>query len=404
MGSLRIRIGRFVRRNLSKQCSGEYSCRNERNRVLGAETVALLSLGLLLCGVPVQAMAQPAKSPGAPDSQRGLPEPPGARASSGEQQADLRSPGSITGTVVDPSGAAVTGARVSLTRPDTPPNPQSPDQEALSGDGGEFSFGNIAPGPFRLTITAAGFANQVANGVVHPGEALIVPEIALAVATEITQVQVVVPRVEVAEAEIKDQEKQRVFGVIPNFYVSYIPDAAPLTPKQKFELAWKTTVDPVTFILTGAVAGVQQAQDDFKGYGQGAQGYGKRYGASYADTVTSTFIGSAILPSLLKQDPRYFYKGTGSTRSRILYAIANSVICKGDNKRWQANYSNILGSLAAGGISNLYYPAADRNGAALTFENALIGIGSTAAANILQEFVIRKLTPNPSNSRSTAKP
>jgi hypothetical protein len=106
----------------------------------------------------------------------------------------------------------------------------------------------------------------------------------------------------------------------------------------------------------------------------------------------------------LKQDPRYFYKGTGSTRSRILYAIANSVICKGDNKRWQANYSNILGSLAAGGISNLYYPAADRNGAALTFENALIGIGSTAAANILQEFVIRKLTPNPSNSRSTAKP
>ena len=97
----------------------------------------------------------------------------------------------------------------------------------------------------------------------------------------------------------------------------------------------------------------------------------KRYGAGYADIVTGTFIGSAILPSLLKQDPRYFYKGTGSTRSRILYAIANSVICKGDNGRWQANYSSILGSLAAGGISNLYYPAQDRNGAGLTFENAL---------------------------------
>ena len=115
---------------------------------------------------------------------------------------------------------------------------------------------------------------------------------------------------------------------------------------------------------------------------------------SYADTVTGTFIGSAILPSLLKQDPRYFYKGTGSTRSRILYAIANSVICKGDNGHWQPNYSGILGSLAAGGISNLYYPAQDRDGAELTFENALIGIGNGAAANLLQEFLIRKLTPN----------
>jgi hypothetical protein len=210
----------------------------------------------------------------------------------------------------------------------------------------------------------------------------------------------VVPKVtEVAEDEIKVEEKQRVLGVIPNFYVSYITDAAPLTPKQKFELAWKTSVDPVTFGLNGAIAGIQQAQNDFSGYGQGAQGYAKRYGASYTNLTMETFIGGAILPSLLKQDPRYFYKGSGSTRSRILYAIANSVICKGDNKHWQANYSGILGSLAAGGISNLYYPAQDRNGAALTFENALIEIGENAAANILQEFVIRRLTPSASRGQ-----
>ena len=199
---------------------------------------------------------------------------------------------------------------------------------------------------------------------------------------------------EVAEGQIKEEEKQRVLGFVPNFYVSYVPDAAPLNSKQKFELAWRSTLDPVTFILTGAIAGVQQAQNDFSGYGQGAQGYGKRFGATYADAVTNTFIGSAILPSLLKQDPRYFYKGSGGVRSRIIYAIANAVICKGDNGRWQANYSNILGSLAAGGISNLYYPAQDRNGAGLTFENAAIEIGASAAANLLQEFVIRKLTPN----------
>ena len=123
------------------------------------------------------------------------------------------------------------------------------------------------------------------------------------------------------------------------------------------------------------------------------QANAKRYGAVFASSVTGTFIGSAILPSLLKQDPRYFYKGTGSTRSRILYALANSVICKGDDGRWEPNYSSILGSLAAGGISNLYYPAKNRDGLELTFENTLINIGATAASNLLQEFVIRKLTP-----------
>jgi hypothetical protein len=229
------------------------------------------------------------------------------------------------------------------------------------------------------------------------------PRVALGLATKKTEMQVEVPRMEVAEEQIKEQEKQRVLGIVPNFYVSYVPNPAPLSSKQKFELAWKTTVDPVTLLLTGAIAGLQQANNSFRGYGQGAQGYGKRYGADYANVVTGTFIGNAILPSLLKQDPRYFYKGSGSTRSRVLYAIANSVICKGDNGRWQPNYSDILGGLAAGGISNLYYPAQDRNGAALTFENAAIEIGATAAANFLQEFLIRKLTPN-ARHHDPAKP
>jgi hypothetical protein len=198
----------------------------------------------------------------------------------------------------------------------------------------------------------------------------------------------------VAEVQIKEQEKQRVLGVIPNFYVSYVPNAVPLNSKQKFELAWKVTIDPISFGMIGAIAGIQQASDQFSGYGQGAQGYAKRYGASFADSAIGNFIGGALLPSLLKQDPRYFYKGTGSKRSRFLYALANAVICKGDNGHWQANYSNILGSLAAGGISNLYYPASDRNGAGLTFENTLIGIGATAATNIIQEFIVRKFTPN----------
>jgi hypothetical protein len=326
-----------------------------------------------------------------------LPQVPGTGASAGEQIPDPQLPAAISGTVVDQTGAAIAGARVILARED-----RSPNQEMPSGDDGQFSFANIAPGPFHLTITSEGFATQASSGILHPGEIYTVPPIMLALATSVTEVQVVLPRAEVAEEQIKDQEKQRVFGFIPNFYVSYVPNAVRLTSKQKFELAWKSTVDPVTFGLTAAIAGVQQAANEFSGYGQGAQGYGKRYGASYADLVTGTFIGGAILPSLLKQDPRYFYKGSGSVRSRILYAIANSVICKGDDGHWQANYSGILGSLASGGISNLYYPTQDRNGAGLTFENAIIGIGENAATNLLQEFVIPKLTPR--LSHQPAKP
>ena len=364
-----------------------------------------LGLSLLLCCVP--AAARPQQAPANPPATNGspaAPEPPAAAAEQpnqqpsqeSNQQAGPQSPGTISGTVVDPSGAAVIGARVVLTRDDKTPN-----QEVLSGEDGQFSFVGVPPGPFEITVTAELFTTQKATGSLHPGEILVLSQMTFTLATEVTQVQVIVPRIEVAEEELKVQEKQRIFGVIPNFYVSYIPDAAPLASKQKFQLAWRSTIDPVNFAITGAIAGVQQADNTFSGYGQGAQGYGKRYGASYADFVTGTFLGSAILPSLLKQDPRYFYKGTGSVRSRVLYAIANSVICKGDNGHWQPNYSSILGSLAAGGISNLYYPAENRNGAGLTVENTLIGIGETAATNLLQEFVIRKLTPNAPHQQST---
>lgn len=303
------------------------------------------------------------------------------------QRPDPQVTGSIGGAVVDRTGAVIAGARVKLIRHDL-------SQEVSSGADGQFSFTNVTAGPFQLTITFSGFAPQTSSGILQAGEIHRVPPITLAIASADTQVQVSPLTAEVAQDQLKVEEKQRVLKVIPNFYVSYIPDAAPLNSKQKFELAWKTLIDPVSFVVTGAVAGVQQSQNSFAGYGQGAQGYAKRYGASYGDLASGTLIGAAILPSLLKQDPRYFYKGTGSKRSRILYALANSVICKGDNGHWQTNYSSILGNLAAGGLSNLYYPADDRNGARLTFENAAIGIGATGAVNLFEEFLVRKFTPN----------
>jgi|ERR1700722_8337560 len=323
------------------------------------------------------------------------PESQHRAASTGEQSSDPQAPASLSGTIADQSGAVIAGARIKLTRTGDPRSTDnsSGGQEAVSDSDGQFSFANVAPGAFQLTITSGGFETRTSSGILLSGEVHMVPQIALTVATNVVDVQVGVSQTEVAEEQMKVEEQQRVLGVLPNFYVSYIPDAVPLTSKQKFKLAGKTMIDPFTFVIVGGAAGVEQAQNHFKGYGQGAQGYGKRYGAGYADTAAGTFIGAAILPSLLKQDPRYFYKGTGSTLSRFFYAAANAVICKGDNGRWQANYSNVLGSLAAGGISNLYYPAQDRNGAGLTLENGAIGLASTAVANVFQEFFIRKLTP-----------
>jgi len=306
-------------------------------------------------------------------------------------------PGSVRGTIVDKTGAIIGGARVTLST-----GGRSPKPEVLSGNDGQFSFAGVAPGLFHITVSAQGFATQSSSGIVQSGEVFNLPQIVLQVATVTTDVQVTLSPAEITEEQIKVEEKQRLLGVIPNYYVSYSPQAAPLTSKQKFGLALRSTVDPFGFGVNGAIAGVEQWQNDFAGYGQGAQGYAKRYGASYADFFTGTLIGGAILPSLLKQDPRYFYKGTGTKRARFFYAIANSVIRKSDKGRWQPDYSGILGSLASGGISNLYYPAKNR-GASLTFENSAIGIAWGALGNVFQEFFFRQLTPS-ARQPQAAKP
>lgn len=301
-------------------------------------------------------------------------------------------PGYITGTIFDQSGAVAAGADVRLID-----ESQAPGQEVKSGSNGQFLFANVTPGPFHLTVTSPGFATRELFADLRPGQTYLVPSIILTIAMGAVEVHVKdspLTPVQGSDMQIKEQEKQRVFGLIPNFYVSYSHEAFPLNPRQKFRLAWKTTADPFTVVGVAALAGVEQATNAFAGYGQGAEGYFKRLGASYTDAITGTFVGSAILPSLLKQDPRYFYKGSGSTRSRLLYALASPVTCKGDNMRWQPNYSNVAGSFASAGLSYLYYPPSDRHGAGLVVQNALIRLGETAFEGVLQEFLIRRLTPH----------
>jgi len=296
--------------------------------------------------------------------------------------------GNISGTVLDVTGAPLPRAQVSLTREAT-----TPPQVTPTAEDGHFSFTNVAPGPFELSIVLMGFKTKTVSGTLPTTEGYQAPAITLELAPVVTYVSVRLTTEEIAEEQIKQQEQQRLLAVIPNFYASYVADAAPMTPKQKFKLASKLVIDPSSFVIAGIIAGGQQANDSFPGYGQGAAGYARRFGAAYGDFLIGTYISNAILPSILKQDPRYFYKGTGTTKSRILYAISRSVMTKGDNGHRQPGYSGILGSLAAGGISNLYYPEGSRHGFSTTVNNTLIGIGTSAGVNILQEFVFRKLTP-----------
>ena len=296
----------------------------------------------------------------------------------------------VTGTVLDISGAAVAHGRVTLI--DGKTDAELGVQE--SGDHGEFVFTELPAGLFRVIVTAPGLETFVSGDIVlKVDERHVLPEVSLPVAASNSSVQVTVTQEQLAEEQVKAAIKQRVLGVLPNFYTSYIWHAAPLKPKQKFELALRSMTDPVEFGVVAVVAGIEQERDTFPKYGRGAQGYGKRYGAAYADVVTGRIIGSAILPSLFHQDPRYFYRGSGSVPSRGWYAFRSAFVCRNDQERWQPNYSRLLGSFASGGISYLYHPEGDR-GPSLIVRNGFIGIGGTVVTNLIREFVSRKLTPN----------
>ncbi len=190
---------------------------------------------------------------------------------------------------------------------------------------------------------------------------------------------------EKAAEELKQQEHQRVLVVIPAFNSTDLQNAVPLTPDQKFHLAFRTAVDPYQFAFAALDAGISQAENNFAGYGQGAQGYAKRFGAAYTDQFSGTLLGSAVFPVLLHEDPRYFRRGTGSIKSRLLYAISTAVWQKRDNGSWGPNYANVLGSLAAGGLANLYYPSNDR-GVGLTFQRAFTVTAESTIGATLIEF------------------
>jgi hypothetical protein len=293
----------------------------------------------------------------------------------------------IIGTATDLNGDTIPNATVVLKEVDSD-DPRT----IVTTENGLFEFHDVKAGiPYQLGISAKGFADWTSPPITpSPEQFKIVTGIQLRIATEATSVDVHYDPIEVATEQLKAEEKQRVFGIIPNFYVSYEDDPAPLTAKMKFKLALKVSIDPVTAAGVFVVASAKQAGDT-PNYGQGWAAYGKRFGAVAADGFSDILIGGAILPSLLRQDPRYFYQGSGTTGSRVGHAMWSPFVARGDNGNWQPNYSSLGGDLASSALANLYDPKSNR-GAGLVFGNFAIGTAERIGASLAQEFLIGKFT------------
>ncbi len=214
------------------------------------------------------------------------------------------------------------------------------------------------------------------------------------------------PPAKTSDEIVKEAEKQRMLGVVPMFGMTNYKDAPPLTPRQKFRLMSRTTLDPFTWVAVGAQAGISQAENEFPAYGQGAAGYAKRYGAAFTDSFDSNFFSNFFYPVLFKQDPRYFRVGEGTVKKRMGLAIKQEFVARKDSGGHTFHFSNVLGAFTAGGLSNAYYPSSDR-GFGLTVSRASIALGYGALGNMLLEFwpdISHKLFHKSENPRTDEPP
>src|SRR5499425_2284206 len=293
--------------------------------------------------------------------------------------------GSILGIVADSNNEAIPNATVVLQEPG------GNRLTVVTKDDGTFAFPNIIAGiAYQITVTAEGFEEWNSSATVEPGQDKTLADIKLRIVAEHRAVTVTYSSKEVAAQQLKAEEHQRVLGFIPNIYVTYEPHPEPLTAGMKFHLAYKGLTHPTFFAFEGLWAGVEQAAHT-PDYRQGAEGYGLRFGANLAAGSSEALFGNAILPSLLHQDPRYFYRGSGTKGSRAWHAMIAPFVCQGDNGKSQPNYSQWGGSLISASLSNTYYPESNR-GAGLVFRNFGTNMGLHVVLGLAQEFLLSKFT------------
>jgi hypothetical protein len=344
--------------------------------------------------VPAEATNAAVASAGSQPNGAGmLPEVPRPSSDAGTTAngaAALSSQGTIFGTVLDVNGDLVPGATVELT------GSSSDDRrEVTSDDSAAFKFESVKPGvPYELSIHLKGFSPWTSSSIVlQPAQFLIVSDIHLKLEADVTSVTVYGSTEDIAVEQVNLQEQQRVLGFIPNFYVNYdAANAAPLTTKLKFKLALRVARDPVTLLGVAFMSGIDQASSR-PNYVLGAKGYGQRFGANAAGGFSDILLGGAVLPSLLHQDPRYFYQGTGGTRSRMEHAMVSPFVCRGDNGQRQINFSSIGGDIGATALSMTYYPESNR-GAGDVFVAFGISEAERVLSAIAQEFILPRFTPS----------
>lgn len=330
---------------------------------------------LLIAPVLAQARAQDAvPAPAASSGAAVLPDAP-----------QTESTGTITGRVLYSDTQPVSGAKVTL-QPASGPALQV-DTDAAGG----FLFLRVPAGPFRLKAESEGLAPASADGTLPAAGGLDVGPMVLEIAALVTRVNAISEE-QAAEEQVRQEEHQRIAGVIPNFFVVYDDQALPLSSGQKFRLSARTLFDPSTIAVSAIIAGGEQAANSYPGFGSGMRGYARRFGASYADGATGIMLSSWVLPTVLHQDPRFLYMRSGTLRARVGNVLRQAVEQKGDNGRWQPAWSNTLGGVGSALISTTYYPAQDRSRGTIAAENFGLGVLSQAIANTLQQFVFNHVT------------
>ena len=301
----------------------------------------------------------------------------------------------ITGTVLDINGDLVPGATVVLN------GAASGDRrEVTADDTAAFKFDSVTSGqPYEITVQLKGFSTWTSPAIVlEPSQFLILDDIHLKLEGESTSITVHASTEEIAVEQVHLEEQQRVLGFIPNFYVAYdSANIVPMTTKLKFKLAMRVARDPITILGVGFMSGIDQAAGR-PDYVQGAKGFGQRFGANAAGGFSDILLGGAVLPSLLHQDPRYFYQGTGGTGSRLRHAMSAPFICRGDNGHRQINFSSLGGDIGATMLSRTYYPSSNRGGGDLSLAFGISEAERVFAA-IAQEFILPHLTPSLRHSR-----
>jgi hypothetical protein len=293
---------------------------------------------------------------------------------------------SIQGNVKDSSGAPIYGAVVVVGGKD------GSRHTTVTDASGTFEITSLSQDNYSVKISAIGFADW--NAVNVP--ASVTPEVkpvlaVLSVATEVTSVTVSPAQDEVAAEQLQQETKQRALGVIPNYFVTYEEHPAPLSSRQKLRLTLKTLLDPTTFAVAGITAGIQQEKNSYYQYGQGTEGYAKRFWAAYGTAAQNLFITSVAADSILHQDPRYFYSGQGTKAHRAWYAVESAFRAKGDNGKWQPPYAGVIGLVASAELSQAYYPG-ERTQYSLLGRSLMFHFAGLVALNLGEEFLLKHVT------------